>query len=271
MKSHRSLFLTIVIIMLAGLLMLSSLPAGVHAQRPTPLPTVASTTVISVVPAKTSVSEGEEFDIDINFSSDVPTWGLQMEISYDPKLLEITGVEEGGFYKDWAQANGAEYLMLPKASPDNNTGTIPLFSMVILSGKVGEGPKGDGKLLVLKAKAKGKGNVQIMMSNVQVSDSGTETDTGVFTAEVGGVVLQNAAIAIGSQAAPEQPAAMENPAEATAKAESMSTPEVQPTIERKVPSSGASQTNSVPWEIIFPVAGAVAIGLAVFITTRKKK
>jgi hypothetical protein len=259
--------LTSLILLLTVLAMQATvLPTPALAQAATPLPTISSNTLLSIVPASTTLNPGDTFDIILQFDTDVPTWGLQLEVAFDPNLVEITSVQEGSFYKSWAVQNGVETVVIPSPVPDNTKGVIPQFAVIIVGAEPGSGPSGEGDLFVIKAKVKpdAAGEVEFKLSQVQVSDAGTY---GKTTSEVGGVMLQNAVVAIGSDTPPQQPAPFLNPG--TRPPAEGSSVEVQPTIERRVPTSEDSGDNGIPWEIYLPIAAVFIVGVVGYALTRR--
>jgi hypothetical protein len=262
----RFIFLTCLsLLFLAIASQMTFLPTNVLAQAATPIPTVTSNTIISVVPASLNVQPGDSFDIGIQINSDIPTWGLQFAVSYDPNLLEITGAQESSFYKDWAAQNGASSMIMPNPVPDNSKGFIPTFAVIVAGAKAGEGPQGKGELFILKAKAKTAGSVEIKLSDLQVSDAGANAGN---TTEVGGVKIQNAIVAIGSDVVPQQPAILLNTGLAEPTPEN-SAVQAEPTVERKVPTKTDSSSAGIPWEIYLPLGGVFVLGLIIFGLTRK--
>jgi hypothetical protein len=264
LKKQTAIFIFLFIFILAGLLMKTT--NSVVAQVPTAVPTIMSNTIITVQVPTTPVNVGDEFDIPVTLTTDVNTWGAQFQISYDQTLLEITGAQEGGFYKDWATANGADGMALPKPAADNTQGLFPTTAFFLVGAKPGEGPSGTGTLVVLKAKAIKDGTVELKLSEIEVNDAGIN---GGNTGKLGGVKTQNGIISIGGGVA-AQPTAGDMPSQITG-SQSSQNPAVQPTIERLVPvTSGTSTQGGIPWAIILPVFGALVIGGVAFFVTRKK-
>ncbi len=273
-------FLTSMVLLIAILAVPLAVPQkDAMAQAATPAPTHASNSILSIVPASTNVNPGDSFDISVRFNTDIPTWGIQFEITYNPSLVEITGVQMGSFYQEWASQNGAESMMIPSPAPDNSRGVLPTFSVIILGAESGKGPVGEGEVVLLNAKAKPgvKGSVEFKLSQVQVSD------TGIYgiAVEVGGVRLQNAVVAIGSDAPPQQPAAISNPGlQLTAQSPSSeqgsssqlgSSSQPEPTIERRVPTAADnSSSGGIAWEIYLPIAVIFIVGLVGFVLTRNR-
>jgi hypothetical protein len=94
---------------------------------------------------------------------------------------------------------------------------------------------------------------------------------------LGGIKVQNAILAIGSQAAvaPEQPTP-----EALLAPTTPPTATAEPTLVRRADAAAADQqgaatsgvnSSGIPWIIIAPLAGVVVIGGLVFLLSKRKK
>jgi hypothetical protein len=148
----------------------------------------ASLITMSVV-APASVQVGASFDVNINIGTgSTQTRGAQAAVTFDPAVLECTGVSEGSFYSTWAAANGATNGFIPGVI-DNESGTM-VPSGVLVYGGTG-GPSGSGTILIIHFKAIGvSAGSAISLDNCIISDvTGTslpglslEDDTVVVTA-----------------------------------------------------------------------------------------
>jgi len=261
---QTALFIFLFVIIVSGLL---SQPSGsVAAQVATPIPTIMSNTSIKVGVPTAPVKIGDEFDIPVTITTDIPSWGAQFQINYDQTLLEITSVDEGGFYKDWADANGASGMTMPKPSADNKKGIIPTTAFFLVGAKSGQGPSGSGTLMVIHAKALKDGTVELKLSEIVVNDSGVY---GGSPTELGGIKAQNGIISIGSGVAVQPTAGGLQQATAAPTLQNLNAQ--PPTIERLVPVTSEDKgQGGIPWVIILPLLGALVIGVGVFLVTRKK-
>lgn len=267
--------------MLVGLALCLVLPRGepsiVHAA--TDIPQKMSNTLLALKAPAGPVKPGDTFDVAIELTSDTPSRGAQAVLHFDPKLVEVVGVTEGTFYKDWAQQNDASTILLPaKPTADNQQGIVPTIAVALL-GSMGQGPVGSGTLLVYQVKAKPgtKGNAEFRLSDVEVSDTGDATGR---TQSLAGVSLQGVVVAIGDAAAAPavQPTAVPS-TQPTVGVTAKATP--IPTVARRATSQatadtassdaeGTTQGPSFPWEIAIPIVGLVVIGAIVVITRGKK-
>ncbi len=284
MRSARTGF-SLIVVAVAVLATLSGLlfqPAtGVSAQANTPLPPVQTNTTVAVVPSSAAVKPGDEFDISVTIDTDTPSWGLQFETHFDPNLVELSALAEGGFYKDWAQANGAQTMLVPNPEPDNTQGLVPLVAAIVLGAQPSQGPKGKGTVATLHARVKpnASGTINITLERVQVSDAGMN---GGDTVQFEGVKVQNASVAIGSAAAAPQPTAV--PLTAAPK---KFTPQPSPVAGKAEPTvvfrgstsnaaaaddtGEASSGSPLPLDLLIPGIGALVIVGAVAAVVGKRK
>ncbi|HVN54958.1 MAG TPA: cohesin domain-containing protein [Anaerolineaceae bacterium] len=255
--------------LLLGMLVMPS--AAVFADQPTPIPTQMSNTLLSVDLSRSNAKPGDTFDIAINIETDRQTWGLQFSLHYDPALVELsTAYEPGGFYKDYADANNGTLMVIPEPSIDNTKGLVKLSSVTVVGLPAGSGgPTGKGTVITLHGKVKdgANGTVKISLADILVSDAGNAEGK---TAALGGVKVRDAQLVIGSGGpAPTMSAIM-----ATEPGiQSGPTPTLEPTIAKRTsldnPDSNG-QGGNIPWIIILPVIGVIAVGGGAFFVLRKK-
>jgi hypothetical protein len=260
-------------------------PQGPAAARPnaepTQRPTVASdTTVALTVPGK-PVKPGNAFDVSVTIQTDTQTRGAQFELHFDPKLVEVTGFDEGDFYKKWAESVGARTIVVPEPEADNAAGTLSSTSVAVLGAAPGAGgAKGSGIVMTIHAKAKdgASGAAEFTLSGVIVADDGGPD--GVHAVNLGGVKTQNGRVAIGGG---DVQAVAQPTAEALPTATQAAKPTAVATIARRVPnatpdtnltaleSSGNDQgQGGIPWVVVVPVVGLVGIGGAAFFLLRRR-
>lgn len=262
---RRRMVLTAIALCLGLLVVVSQTVVPASAQKPTPIPTQSSDTLMALVPSKDVVAPGEEFDLSvvITINSDTPSRAAQCALNFDPQVVEVLSVEEGGFYKDWATGHGGDTVVMPsKPQIDNKAGLVGMMGVAILGGEE-SGPTGSGQLFTYRVKVKkgAKGQTTFSLSEVLVTDSGNNELKQ--PQPLGGVRTQDAVISIGGEAAPEQP---------TAQAVEAGAPQAQPTVARRAAAETEEDAGggSIPWIIILPVVGAVLVGAVVFFTTRKR-
>jgi hypothetical protein len=256
---------------LMGMINLLGLPASpVLAEEPSPVPTQMSNTLISVDVSKTNVNPGDTFDLNLTMDTDAPTWGVQFELQYDPKLVEITAEsQQGNFYKDYSDTHNGTIMVMPEPQIDNNAGQIKLMSISVIGLPNGSGgPTGKGTIYTFHGKAKdgANGTAVFKLAGVLVSDAGNADG---ITAALGGIKVRDGVIAIGSGA----PAATEAVQAATAPViDAGPTPTLEPTVEKltSLDGSDASTQSSVPWAVLLPILGVVVVGGGAFVVLRKK-
>jgi hypothetical protein len=263
--ASRAVLAITLIICLFGVLLLGR-STTTYAQANTPIPTKMANITIAAVAESGTVNMGQEFDVEITITSDSEARGAQFELRYDPKLVEVLGLTEGNFFKDWAESNGASTIVVPEPVPDNENGVIPTFGIALLGARPGTGGvSGSGVLMVVRVKAKQTaGNVEFSIGDVAVADSGDDTGR---TASYGGVKTQNAVVAIGGEAV-AQP-------EAESVATPTSPPAFVPTIDARVvtPESSAAESSAGGdnlWLIALPVVGLLIGGVVVVFAARQR-
>ncbi len=148
-----------------------------------PSMSLASSSSVSAVPSTSEVFPGDNFDVSIRVSTDVPTQGVQFGLSWDPDKIQCNGAEEGGFYRDFAQSHpGMGETILPDNPEwDNNSGKFPLgfsFIGIVLMGgldKTGNIPcpagVGDVYVFHMSAKSGASGTANFTLSKVILIDN----------------------------------------------------------------------------------------------------
>jgi len=248
--------LTLGILALIGLLIH---PQGVSLAATATPPRIANG-LLEMVPSVTTIKAGDSFDLTIQITIDSPTCGAQSGMTFDPKLVEVTGVDEGDFYKKYADANNLSTALIP-ATVDNATGILPYTGVSILGKPCG--PTGTGSLMVLHMKAKANGQARFSLTDIIVGDDGNTTHNGPVA--YAGINTRDLTIDIGGtggvQTQPTRGADIPTPI-------GNSLPTQAATAVVLPPESPSGP--SIPWAYILPGAGLLAI-VVVVLTTRKKK
>nr|WP_321497174.1 cohesin domain-containing protein [uncultured Methanolobus sp.] len=140
---------------------------------------------VALAPSQLHVEENDEFTLDIVIESDVNVSGAEMELAYDPTLIEVIAITEGNFFKQ----EGAKTIF-SKGTIDNELGAVTNIYSVIM---------GDDMMLdreafatiTLQAKDN-SGITYLEMQKVVITNSAgddlTKTDS---------VTVSNAEIAVG--------------------------------------------------------------------------
>ena len=135
----------------------------------------ASGTSVSISLADREVSAGEVFTVEVCLRTDVPCRGAQFALDFDPAIMRCDSVTEGGFFKEWAEANGAVALMFPQSPTiDNVEGSVATIGIAIMGGSEG-GAKGSGALSTYYFTALADGIAGLELSEVAVSDESGQT------------------------------------------------------------------------------------------------
>jgi parallel beta-helix repeat protein len=109
-----------------------------------------------------TVSKGDSFFVIINVADANDLSGFQLDVTFDPTILDAVGVEEGTFLSD----SGGTYWLEPNI--DNTTAVITSIACA----KAGKGgANGSGALATIMFKAIGAGETYIRLQNVSLSDS----------------------------------------------------------------------------------------------------
>lgn len=148
---------------------------------------------VSTVPSVASVSAGGTFDIDVVVNTDSPTRGLQFVVSWDPTLVQCTGVVAGTFYSSFASANSGDVFYLPSNNTyDNTAGRFPKNTAsqtqsptaqnIAITGASGPnstylGPTGTGNAYILHmtALSGASGTATFTLSSVILGDNAAST------------------------------------------------------------------------------------------------
>jgi hypothetical protein len=161
--------------------------------------------VLIVVADKSVMDPNEFFDVRVILNAYQPTLAAQCRLNFDPDLVELIAVEEGDFFKSWAEASQKSTIMLPdKPTVDKETGLIPTIGVAVLGSNFGEGASGSGTLLIyhLRARSEAKGTLGLNLDQILVSDAGQKGEIAALQQ----VFKQDSIVLIGEGPAPAQPA-----------------------------------------------------------------
>jgi hypothetical protein len=119
------------------------------------------------------IKQGDMFAVEVRIDTKTACRGAQCVLSFDPALMRCDEVIEGGFFKDWASANGGSTLLMPLSpSIDNNQGRVPATGAagIAVLGCGQEGVKGEGVLLSYHFTALADGTASPTLSEVVLID-----------------------------------------------------------------------------------------------------
>ncbi|ACV62797.1 Ig domain protein group 2 domain protein [Desulfofarcimen acetoxidans DSM 771] len=120
---------------------------------------IGSVTIVGIDPATKTVSAGDTFDLDVLITPATAIAGAQFNLSYDPAVLQVNSVTEGGLLKQ----NGNTSFFLTGVI-DNNSGLLNNVAGAITT--PGGEVSGEGSLAVISFTAKATGTSTLALSNV---------------------------------------------------------------------------------------------------------
>jgi hypothetical protein len=172
---------------------------------PIPPPTVR------LSPDSIALTPGQDFSVDLWLDTPETTRGIQFGFSYDPKLIQVTDVSEGEYYRKWAIQNKASTSLIPGVKIDQIRGTITPVGIAIIGGPPGDGPTGNGVVATVKGRALAgvSGATTLKLEGVEVAILKTTqaNPTGIInTAD--SVQAADAQIAVGAGVATPVPPAV---------------------------------------------------------------
>ena len=118
---------------------------------------------ISVQPASQAVPVGSTVRVDAYVKGVSDVKGVQFDLSYDPNILEVVNVYEGGYLK----SDGRETFWV---TPDFSTAGVVQHLAAVIIGK-GQGIGGEGAFATIEFRAKNPGRSQLTLSGVKMSNS----------------------------------------------------------------------------------------------------
>jgi hypothetical protein len=127
---------------------------------------------LSISLDKTQVNPGETFIVNVMVDSKQVTRGAECALSFDPAAMQCTGIKEGNFFKDWANANSANTTQVPSDPQiDNAKGTVEATGIALMGGMKGAtvGPQGSGILFSYTMVAKNGINKKVSFTLSQPS------------------------------------------------------------------------------------------------------
>ena len=97
---------------------------------------------------------GTSFTVALNLEPDQPIMSVPLSMNFDPKLFEITGVQEGDFMRQGGVASNFSSRV------DRATGQV--FATVTRSGGIGASAPGTLLTLNVRALSAGSGNFSVL-------------------------------------------------------------------------------------------------------------
>ncbi|WP_407355351.1 cohesin domain-containing protein [Methanolobus sp. WCC5] len=124
----------------------------------------SSQAVIGFSPDRLNVEENGSFTIDIMIASDVRLSGAELELSYDPALVNVASIKEGDFFKQEGKST-----IFSKGEIDNGIGSVTGIYSVMIGNEILPDP-GTFATITLNSKDN-TGIAELEMRNVIVSNS----------------------------------------------------------------------------------------------------
>jgi hypothetical protein len=166
------------------------------------------TPAVQISPPVLHLEPGQTFELQVLVYDPKVTRGAQFGLSFNPTLLELTGVDAGTYYHDWARDHGASTMAIGDVQIDASQGEATPFAVVILGGAPG-GPTGPGLLATIRGRAKASvsGRAPVTLTDVVLSESRLDGAGSMVDAQSAPVVaVGNAIVAVGSASGPLPPA-----------------------------------------------------------------
>ena len=128
------------------------------------IPGMASADAISLgVASDASVTQGSSFVVDVNISNAVDLYDFQLDLFYNPAVLQVAEVTEGSFLP----GSGATFFL--PGFVDNGSGNVT-FNADTLETAI-PGANGNGTLIEFHFDAIGEGTSFLNLDNIILGDS----------------------------------------------------------------------------------------------------
>jgi hypothetical protein len=167
-------------------------------------------TTVRLSPDSLALKPGQEFSVDIWLDTAYTTRGTQLSLNYDPRLIEVTKVDEGEYYRTWAIKNKASSLIVPGVKIDQAHGRVAPFAIALFQGTSNDGPHGNGLIATIQGRAKpgASGTTTLKLDNVEVSAViSSNINAAGSIQSVPEVALADAQISVGDSVSPPTPPA----------------------------------------------------------------
>src|ERR1700730_11046970 len=125
-------------------------------------PRVMADTIVSVS-GPASVSQGDTFAVDVNIADVADLFGFQLDLGFDPAVVQATNVQEGSFLP------GGGFTFFIAGKVDNTLGSITNNANSLISAV--SGVNGGGTLVEFNFLALAQGTSLFSLSNITLLDS----------------------------------------------------------------------------------------------------
>lgn len=179
---------------ISTLIVLNVLVSGARAahQTPTAAQPATNPTVLTVVVPPRVIPVGQTITVTVTIDTSRASRGLQFGMDFDPAVLYCLDVEEGTFYKNWAQAHGGDtyFSIMTQPKCDNTNGLVSDAAIAVTTTQPG-GATGQGVVMTYTFKRVGDGPSVLRLRNVDVAndniDAARSLPTTVNDGQVGKV------------------------------------------------------------------------------------
>jgi hypothetical protein len=139
---------------------------------------------IGIAPSSTTVQVGDSFSVGITVTDILDLFDYQLDLSFDPSVLEAVSVSDGGFL---TSGGGTSIFGGPLVLTfDNTTGLITILDSLLGPVPPAAGVTGSGSLAVISFNAIAPGVSSLAISNLILESS---TGAGIDAAIADGRVL----------------------------------------------------------------------------------
>ena len=124
---------------------------------------------LGVSPHSSQVNVNQIFEVSIAISTNVPTRAAQFGLNFDPAIVRCDAINEGPFYREWAQAHGGSTVIFLTPTCNNTQGVVSDMGVLIFGTEAG-GPQGNGTVARVRFTAIAEGLSPLNLTHVQVFD-----------------------------------------------------------------------------------------------------
>jgi general secretion pathway protein D len=134
-------------------------PAASQSVESLPVPRLA---FVKLAASPSEVNTGGKLTVAVSIENAVDAGGANFALSFNPKILKLVTVQDGGFLSQGGKASS----LSPRIDNDNGTATV---SVTRPAGPTGV--SGSGILASLQFEAVGPGTVSVTFSQASVADA----------------------------------------------------------------------------------------------------
>lgn len=148
------------------------------------------TATLSINPSGTNVDAGDSFSVDVLVTTTDTTVGAQMELHFDPAVVQITGVTEGAFY-----SSGGSYFATTDILDANTTGVLYGISCTALGWSQ---PAGNGTFMTIAMSAVADGYTDLELIDLTGTPDTYVLDGDSAYVDETNLTLNNGSVQVGT-------------------------------------------------------------------------